>query len=559
MASLPKNNAFGAGSPSWNLPFPDGNMTAAEILAYLPHWLKSIDVIDRLVANGGRSAIIAAMINEFRHQPTGEIFQANSVQIMMSYAMRRAGYTDWTVGTHELWKRESDSDEENLSVKDFRPPRLTHPKTVAKRNRQDLARNYEAEPIEFKDLALHVKKHPADADALDLTRCIQYALTHQHEKWLFPTDFKRLVIHLGGPAQIDHLHHDRQVFARRENLVTPAKPTPRKFNRTMKAEVTPRRRNKPPTHIEKALSLSQSGTTGSMTPRKRGSEDLGRILLGSQRRSGRLAGKAINLCEEDSDATDNDVFDSAYSGYSTPAKKRKISLTPPTPISPSNDSEFVQDDSEPDDDIAEAEDASEEDALSLSSGPRGRAAARKARQNIQSSFTSNRTPLILKVSKLAPSPEKKLRTPPPQKPVPTYIHTVVSPEVMEAVKQFAHRTPVLLQPPVLSANRLRVDAASIYLYASEGCSNPKEMWESALSCTRFGGPRRHAPFRELHRLTDPDMMDGSDWAENIRWAKEQNLAFGSKTWTEYDYHLEMITQARRETMWVSEELIRMGM
>lgn len=94
MASLARNNAFGANSPSWNLSFPNGNLTAAEIIAYFPHWLKSIDVIDRFITNGGRSTTVAAMINEFRHQPTGEVFQPNSAQIMMSYAMRRAGYKD---------------------------------------------------------------------------------------------------------------------------------------------------------------------------------------------------------------------------------------------------------------------------------------------------------------------------------------------------------------------------------------------------------------------------------------------------------------------------------
>jgi hypothetical protein len=86
MASpLAKNNAFGVGCASWNLPFPTGNLTAVEILAYLPHWLKSVDVIDRFVTNGGKSYTIAAIINEFRDLPgDGDgIFRPNSAQIMM--------------------------------------------------------------------------------------------------------------------------------------------------------------------------------------------------------------------------------------------------------------------------------------------------------------------------------------------------------------------------------------------------------------------------------------------------------------------------------------------
>jgi hypothetical protein len=73
-------DAFGAGSPSCNLPFPDGNLTAAEIIAYCPHWLKAVDVIDRFINNGGLSKTIAALINKFRLQPsTDKSFHSNSV------------------------------------------------------------------------------------------------------------------------------------------------------------------------------------------------------------------------------------------------------------------------------------------------------------------------------------------------------------------------------------------------------------------------------------------------------------------------------------------------
>ena len=84
------------------------------------------------------------------------------------------------------------------------------------------------------------------------------------------------------------------------------------------------------------------------------------------------------------------------------------------------------------------------------------------------------------------------------------------------------------------------------------------MYASAFDSARFNGPRRAPPFRELHRLSDPDVADTSDWAENIRWAKEQWREFGS-VWTEYDWHLECITEHRREVGWVSEEVIVAGM
>lgn len=131
----------------------------------------------------------------------------------------------------------------------------------------------------------------------------------------------------------------------------------------------------------------------------------------------------------------------------------------------------------------------------------------------------------------------------------------ISPEVLSLAREHPRRLPTFLQPPVLSSNRLRIDPSSIYLYAAEGCTTLDAMWATALSYARFNGPRRHAPFRELYTLSEPDGRDASDWAENIRWAKEQYRVFGSDTWTEYDYHLERITEHRRAVFWVSEEAV----
>jgi hypothetical protein len=99
---------------------------------------------------------------------------------------------------------------------------------------------------------------------------------------------------------------------------------------------------------------------------------------------------------------------------------------------------------------------------------------------------------------------------------------------------------------------------SIYLYSLPPHTNLADMYASAYCFSRFGGPRRSAPFRELHLLGDPDARDVSDWAEDVRWAKEQNRAFGS-IWTEYEYYLECISEIRRVTGWVSEEVVMAGM
>lgn len=236
MSAIAKNNAFGTGTPSWNLSFPDGNLTAAEILAYLPHWLKSVDVILRLVEHGGRSVIITYLLNKYRVMPSKD-FRPNSTTVMVQYAMRRTGRENWSIGTHGNYPNDRIYDENSIYVGDFRPPRLTHPKSASTKNKakkEHLARNCAADPVPFKDLALHVKEHPSGDDALDLTRCVLYALEHPKEKWLFPTDFVALVKHIGGPTPVTHSHLDRQLFKRYDHLYgahDPSRP-PANWNRT---------------------------------------------------------------------------------------------------------------------------------------------------------------------------------------------------------------------------------------------------------------------------------------------------------------------------------------
>lgn len=115
--------------------------------------------------------------------------------------------------------------------------------------------------------------------------------------------------------------------------------------------------------------------------------------------------------------------------------------------------------------------------------------------------------------------------------------------------------PSYLRPPILHEPRLRINASNIHLYAEEGCHSIYEMWSSAFFSSRYGGPRTYEPFRELFRLTSPDLNDDSEWAENIRWAKQQYEVFGTNTWTECDSHLQHIAAYRRAISWVSEEVI----
>lgn len=239
-----------------------------------------------------------------------------------------------------------------------------------------------------------------------------------------------------------------------------------------------------------------------------------------------------------------------------PSKKRKYTRSPATPASPSDDNDFEQEEADYDDEEEpEAEDESDDQPISPEPAIRGRAAAQKARQAIRSMSTETERNIEALTRQMSVVPQTG-HMPPPPIPRPA---VEVSQEMMALARGFSERQSIFIKPPVLSTNRLRVDASTVFLYAAEGCTSMKELWNSALSSTRFNGPRRSPPFRELHRLTDPPSTDVSDWAENIRWAKEQHALFGSDSWTEYDYHLDMITEHRRLSFWVSEEAITGGL
>lgn len=290
------HNAFGASTPSWNLSFPAGNLTAAEILAYLPYWLKSIDVIDRFVTNGGKANSISAMLREYRQIPgkNNEIFPPNSVLVMMQSAMRRAGYNKWTSCTHHKFKRpQPDLEGDDLNVERFRTPRITHPKSAPTKGSR---LNNESDPVQFKDLAIHVKAHPIDNDALDLTRCVKYALARPEESWHFPDDFELLVNQLGGPAPVTISHLDKQAFARRSfSRQTRERKRPALDNNDIES---PSRQIAAPTGVVNQASVSMAA------PKRARLGGLDTLQTGRVRKSGRLANKAsINFREGDSDGT----------------------------------------------------------------------------------------------------------------------------------------------------------------------------------------------------------------------------------------------------------------
>ena len=242
---------------------------------------------------------------------------------------------------------------------------------------------------------------------------------------------------------------------------------------------------------------------------------------------------------------DVDSFDA---GYATPRKKPRVSRIPPTPKEEESDFE-AKDEPESEDDVLPIIEEAADDDFGTPTAARGqRLASRKARQNIQ-----DQSPAVIMEQFLAAKAAAKPAHMPAHKTSQDF-----DPQMMAAARAWENRKPCYIPAPPLSRDRLVIDSYTLSLYAQEGCRSEEEMWASALSFYRFGGPRRHAPFRELYRLTQPYEWDTSDWAENVRWAKEQYLHFGVKTWAEYDSHLEYIRHIRLQTMWVSEQAVTAG-
>lgn len=195
-------------APHQNMPFPEGNITVSEILAFFPEWLKSVDVANRFISNGGKAAVIQKMINEYRAMPRGKIIN-NAVLRMMQRNMRartEVDTPDWNIGNHQAPKG---WDETKVSVSGFRTP-------VEVERKKCKQFNSIPSPIPFKYLALNLKYLPDEypGESLDLTRCIRYHLEHPNLNLKFPTDFANLVQQLGGPTPVQPENYDNAIFSR---------------------------------------------------------------------------------------------------------------------------------------------------------------------------------------------------------------------------------------------------------------------------------------------------------------------------------------------------------
>ncbi|KAF1354261.1 hypothetical protein EJ07DRAFT_182604 [Lizonia empirigonia] len=238
-------------APSPEHDFPEGNITLAEIAAFIPQSIKCWDVVDRILWNGAKTQDITNLINKYRLMPAGEIFN-NTVYLMMRGQMDKrskedARYEGWTVGLHQAIEKPDNFDSDSISITGFRRP-------IIFRNCSGLP----AQPVLFKDLAKGVAVWPQHGDALDLTRCVAWCVANPDEELYYPTDFQK-VLHefLGGPIPPRACHTDAEVLLR---------------IRSDKGAIKPRCRakvNYEKDETEKSRSDRDAGTQFGMLKRKR--------------------------------------------------------------------------------------------------------------------------------------------------------------------------------------------------------------------------------------------------------------------------------------------------
>ncbi|OAL47628.1 hypothetical protein IQ07DRAFT_657054 [Pyrenochaeta sp. DS3sAY3a] len=205
-----------ADAPPADLGFPTGNITLAELAAFLPQSFRSWDVIERVLFNGAVSVTIALLINHFRIMPNGPIENNTVYRILKGQADKQAKidpvYQNWSVTKHQRLPLPHGWDHDSVDVTSFQAPAQ-----VGKLN----SKRIKTTKILFRDLMHGVKTLPSGDDALDLTRCIMYCVAHPDQDWYYPDHFEQLVNSIPrnhkqevGPSPVRSGHTDSAIVTR---------------------------------------------------------------------------------------------------------------------------------------------------------------------------------------------------------------------------------------------------------------------------------------------------------------------------------------------------------
>lgn len=209
-------------TPSGNIPFPNGNdgpldVTVVELLIFFPRYLTSSDMIERLISNGGTVSLIKKILN--RNLKLDFPIEGNYIHSLITPRMRHKedqtangghNYLKWTVGAHLPL---ANHDPNNMNIAGLR----------ARHDIEPVHFHRGEHTILFRDLAQHVQNMPTGDDALNLTRCVEWAVNHPGEDWMYPNDFRALVNHLSGflptigvafPVPVTNAHRDGEAWRR---------------------------------------------------------------------------------------------------------------------------------------------------------------------------------------------------------------------------------------------------------------------------------------------------------------------------------------------------------
>ncbi|KAL1608031.1 hypothetical protein SLS60_002970 [Paraconiothyrium brasiliense] len=196
-------------APSCNTTFKGaGNITMVEVLTFLPTWITSRDMINRILSNGGQQSVVAIILMAHRNMPQGLEGTRNLILKKFNRGMRFEHGPTWIPSNHET---PEGHDEDSIDVSGFRT------QIELEGQRQKQAGRHVPPPsvsIPFKDLARGVTMMPTGADGLDLTRCVQHHLDNPDESWMFPDDLEELLNQIGGPLPVTEDHLDRSIFRR---------------------------------------------------------------------------------------------------------------------------------------------------------------------------------------------------------------------------------------------------------------------------------------------------------------------------------------------------------
>jgi hypothetical protein len=211
---------FGRGIPPRNLRFPSfGRITAVEICTFLPEWLRSKDIVNRLIQNGFTTDELTKIVNHHRQSPKTHSAMNNTMCHVLQKPMTECGFEGWTVSKHQKGTYDAKNpnwDPDNLSLNGLQVQSEIPGHSGKFGNGKAL------DNVPFTKLAVGVQNMPdaTTGDALDLTRCVAFAVQNAHLDLQFPRDFEQVARHLGLAVVRDE-HYDRNAAGRWRRMPKP--------------------------------------------------------------------------------------------------------------------------------------------------------------------------------------------------------------------------------------------------------------------------------------------------------------------------------------------------